>query len=221
MHDHDHRHPMPQTAPLLQADNLSFCHPAQPGTMLFDSFYLHLQAGVSWLSGDEGSGKTTLLQLLAGALPATGQLGQLRVRGVSLAENRLAYRQQVAWFAPRDTAFDDQTARQIFARLPARHPACDLDVLQSHIEGLSLSPHLDKALYMMSTGTRRKVLLAAALAANSAVTLLDQPFMALDRPSIDYLLGLLAEAAGHQSRAWVVADYEAPGNVALAGVIRL
>ena len=215
---------MPQntrTAPLLQADQLSFSHPAQPGAMLFDGFCLDLQAGVSWLSGDEGSGKTTLLQLLAGALPATGPLGQLRVRGVSLAENRLAYRQQVAWFAPRDTALDDQTARQVFARLPALHPDCDLSALASHIEGLSLSPHLDKALYMMSTGTRRKVLLAATLAANSAVTLLDQPFMALDRPSIDYLLDLLARAAGQAERAWLVADYEAPGQVALAGVIRL
>ena len=155
---------MPQntrTAPLLQADQLSFSHPAQPGAMLFDGFCLDLQAGVSWLSGDEGSGKTTLLQLLAGALPATGPRGQLRVRGISLAENRLAYRQQVAWFAPRDTALDDQTARQVFARLPALHPDCDLRALASHIEGLSLSPHLDKALYMMSTGTRRKVLLAA------------------------------------------------------------
>ena len=74
---------------------------------------------------------------------------------------------------------------------------------------------------MMSTGTRRKVLLATALAANSAVTLLDQPFMALDRPSIDYLLELLAKAAQETDRAWLVADYEAPGQIALAGVIRL
>ncbi len=212
---------MSRTAPVLQADKLSFSHPAQPGAMLFDGFCLDLQAGVSWLSGDEGSGKTTLLQLLAGALPATGPLGQLRVLGVSLADNRRAYRQQVAWFAPRDTALDGQTARQVFARLPALHPDCDPGALAAHIEGLSLGPHLDKALYMMSTGTRRKVLLAAALAAHGAVTLLDQPFMALDRPSIDYLLALLASAAQETDRAWLVADYEAPLDVVLAGVIRL
>lgn len=214
-------HPMIQNAPLLQAEQISFRHPAPPGALLFDGFCLDLQAGVSWLTGDEGSGKTTLLQLLAGALPATGPLAQLRVRGINLADKRLAYRQQVAWFAPRDTALDDQTARQLFARLPALHPACNLSALAAHIEGLSLSPHLDKSLHMMSTGTRRKVLLAAALAAQSAVTLLDQPFMALDRPSVDYLLALLAGAAQATDRAWLVADYEAPPNVALAGVIRL
>ncbi|MGH8647413.1 MAG: hypothetical protein ACREX4_24325 [Gammaproteobacteria bacterium] len=73
----------------------------------------------------------------------------------------------------------------------------------------------------MSIATRRKVLLAAALASQASVTLLDQPFMALDRPSIDYLLDMLAEAARHPARAWVVADYVAPMNVALAGVIEL
>ena len=94
-------------------------------------------------------------------------------------------------------------------------------MLQAHIGGLSLTPHLDKTLTMMSTGTRRKVLLAAVLAAQAPVTLLDQPFKALDRPSIDYLLEVLAEAARHPSRAWVVADYEAPLGVDLAGVIKL
>ena len=102
-----------------------------------------------------------------------------------------------------------------------RQPGFSLELLQAHIAGLSLAPHLHKALFMMSTGTRRKVLMAASLAAQAPVTLLDQPFMALDRPSIAYLLEVLAEAARQPGRAWVVADYEAPLGVALAGVIEL
>ena len=212
-------HTLRPAAPLLQADKLRFNHPGQAGKLLFADFCLDLPAGVSWLSGDEGSGKTTLLQLLAGELPADG--GKLRVRGISLADKPLAYRQQLVWFNPRNTARGQQTARQVFAELPALHPACDLKALALHIEGLSLAPHLDKTLFMMSTGTRRKVLLAAALAAKGAVILLDQPFMALDRPSINYLLELLASAAQETDRAWLVADYEAPEQVALAAVIRL
>ena len=212
-------HAMRQAAPLLRADQLSFRHPGQAGELLFDDFCLDLPAGVSWLTGDEGSGKTPLLQLVAGELPAAG--GQLRVQSISLSDQPLAYRQKVVWFNPRDTALDQQTARQVLARLPAMHPSCALKALALHIEGLSLGPHLGKALYMMSTGTRRKVLLAAALAAGGTVTLLDQPFMALDRPSIDYLLDLLATAARSRDRAWLVADYEAPNGVALASIIRL
>ena len=205
--------------PLLQAGKLSFRYPGKFGAPLFDGFCLDLPAGVSWLTGDEGSGKTTLLQLLAGELTAAN--GQLRILGTRLADQRQTYQQQVVWFNPRDTALDPQTARQVFVELAARHPAFEPEALAQHIEGLSLTPHLDKALYMMSTGTRRKVLLAAALAAEGAVTLLDQPFMALDRPSIDYLLDLLTQAAQRPNRAWLVADYQAPGDVELASVIRL
>lgn len=212
---------MQTSAPILQVEGLSFSHPQQPAPALFDKLTLALWPGVTLVRGDEGTGKTTLLQLLAGALPATATRGNLRINGISLAQDRHAYQRQVAWLDPRDTALDDQTARQVFAGASGKYPASDPDALRAHVEGLSLEPHLDKALYMMSTGTRRKVFLAAALAAQTPLTLLDQPFMALDRPSIDYLLAVLAEAARHPGRAWAVADYEAPENVTLAGVIEL
>ena len=199
---------------ILQAEQLCFSYSPAPARPVFSALSLALAPGVTFIGGDEGSGKTTLLQVLAGVLPASGQL---RIQGVSLAENPLAYRRQVAWLDPRDTALDGQTARQIFAALPG----CDPGVLRPHIDGLALGAHLDKTLTMMSTGTRRKVLLAAALAARAPVTLLDQPFKALDRPSIDYLLTVLTEATRHLERACVVADYEAPPGIALAGMIEL
>ena len=204
--------------PLLQADRLSFGHAAQPAPLLFEQLSIALLPGVTWLCGDEGSGKTTLLQLLAGTRPLSGQL---HIKGISLAENPAAYQQQVAWLDPRDTALDQQTARQIFAARAQCHPGFDLEALQAHMDGLLFAPHLDKTLTMMSSGTRRKVFIAAALASQVTLTLLDQPFMALDRPSIAYLLGVLADAPQQPSRAWVVADYEAPPGVALAGVIEL
>jgi ABC-type multidrug transport system ATPase subunit len=203
----------------LQANGLSFGFPDAPNKPLFTQLSFEVPPGVTLLCGDEGSGKTTLLQLLAGALLPTA--GQLQIQGVRLTENRLAYQRQVAWLDPRDSALNDQTAEQIFSSAAQRHSGFSLALLQAHIAGLSLTPHLHKALTMMSTGTRRKVLLAAALAARAPLTLLDQPFMALDRPSIDYLLALLAEAARQQDRGWVVADYAAPVGVALAKVIEL
>ena len=200
--------------PILQAEQLSFSYFPPPAAPLFCALSLALLPGVTFIGGDEGTGKTTLLQLLAGVLPAGGRLN---IQGVSLAQDPSAYRQRVAWLDPRNTALDEQTARQLFAALPD----CDPGVLQAHIDGLSLAPHLDKTLTMMSTGTRRKVLLAAVLAARAPVTLLDQPFKALDRPSIDYLLDVLTEASRHPGRACVVADYEAPPGIVLARAIEL
>ena len=58
-------------------------------------------------------------------------------------------------------------------------------------------------------------------AAGTPLTLIDQPFAALDTPSMRFLTELLQEASEHPSRAWVLADYEAPVALDLASVITL
>ena len=212
---------MPPQTTVLKVDGLVFGHSPPPAPPLFDRLSFVLPAGVTWLSGGEGSGKTTLLQLLAGTLPASAVQGRLDLQGASLAQDPAAYCRQVAWLDPRDGARDQQTARAIFAAMAPRHAGWNPDALQAHIAGLGLVPHLDKALFMMSSGTRRKVLIAATLAAMAPLTLLDQPFMALDRPSISYLIDVLANAGCQPGRAWVVGDYEAPPGVSLANTVEL
>ena len=207
--------------PVLKAEKIVFGPAGSSGPPLFNQLSVVLLPGVTWISGDEGSGKTSLLHLLSGAFEPDAVQGQLCIHSISFAQNPEAYRQLVAWQDPRDTARDQQTARQIFAKLPQFHAGFRPDALQLHIAGLSLAPHLDKALYMMSSGTRRKVLMAAAMASMAPVTMLDQPFMALDRPSVAYLLQVLATVAQQSVGAWVVADYEAPPGIALAGTVEL
>ena len=139
---------MPPAIAILQADDLSFRHATPRSPLLFDRLSIAVRPGVTWVCGDEGTGKSTLLRLLASALPASGNL---YLNGVSLAHDPAGYQRQVAWMDPRDTALDRQTARQIFADLPHQHPDCDRQALQTHLGGLSLAPHLDKTLQMMST----------------------------------------------------------------------
>jgi energy-coupling factor transporter ATP-binding protein EcfA2 len=74
---------------------------------------------------------------------------------------------------------------------------------------------------MLSTGSRRKVWLAAAFACGAPLTLLDEPFAALDQPSIRFVLSLLQAATTDPLRAWVLADYQAPPGLALACVLEL
>jgi ABC-type multidrug transport system ATPase subunit len=169
--------------------------------------------------GGDGSGKTTLLRLLAGELPA--QDGRLTVHGVELRNQPNAYRQQVYWVDPRSEAFDQISPKNFFQSVQSLFPNFDDQALDDLIEGLALAPHLDKPLYMLSTGSKRKVWLAAAFACGAALTLLDEPFAALDKGSIRFVMALLEEAAAHPARAWVLADYEAPGDLALAAIIDL
>ena len=208
---------MPRPGAVLQVEGLGFAHAKQ--SALFADWSLVITPGVTWLGGDESTGKTTLLRLLAGELSA--QHGSLWVNGVALAEQSAAYRSQVAWVDPRTQAFDALNPHAVWERLRSQHPNWNAALLAELIDGLGLESHLGKSLTMLSTGTKRKVFLAGTLASGAAVTLLDEPFAALDKASIDLLLELLQEAARHPSRAWVVADYVAPRDVVLAGVVGL
>jgi ABC-type nitrate/sulfonate/bicarbonate transport system ATPase subunit len=80
---------------------------------------------------------------------------------------------------------------------------------------------MGKQLFMLSTGSKRKVWLTAAFASGAAVLLLDEPFAALDAPSIAFVKEQLQGISAHAGRAAVIADYAAPSGVPLAGVIDL
>ena len=164
--------------------------------------------GVSWVCGDEGKGKTTLLRLLAGDVqPTTGQV--------------VTPEGGVFWTDLQSATYDTATVQACWDLLRVHHPRWNQDLLQDLTEELDMTQHLHKRLNMLSAGSRRKVMVVAALASGAAVTLLDQPFAALDWGSIRTIQEFLHEAAEHPRRAWIVADYTAPSDMPLASVLNL
>lgn len=196
-------------APLLQVQDLHFAHPGAPSPV-FHGLSADLPAGVGLVCGDESAGKSTLLRLLAGALAPSG--GRLLLAGERLRP------QDVAWFDPLDPGRDEQVAGDILAHLTPGVAPAELSAL---VQGLSLEPHLPKPLYQLSTGSRRKVFLAAALARQARLTLLDQPFMALDRPSITFLLERFKAWGSQPERLLLLADYLPPEDLPLSGTLDL
>jgi ABC-type multidrug transport system ATPase subunit len=182
---------------VLQAHGLGFGFPKQPA--LFADWSIGIPPGLTWVGGDESTGKTTLLRLLAGEIPA--QSGTLLVNGISIADQAATYRSRVFWVDPRTHAFDALTPQTYWDGLQGQYPAFARELLADLTARFALEPHLEKSLYMLSTGSRRKIFLAAAFASGAALTLLDEPFAALDRASINVVLELLQEAASHRKRA--------------------
>ncbi|MGS0741237.1 ABC transporter ATP-binding protein [Glaciimonas sp. GG7] len=204
------------TPTLLQVDALYFSHPQR---ILFNNWSASIPPGVTFIGGGDGSGKTTLLRLLAGELSAAQ--GQLQIGDVRLDDDPIAYRQQIFWTDPRSEVLDQISVVDYFKSLHLRYPQWDDKVLAELINGLALGPHLDKFIYMLSTGSKRKVWMAAAFASGAKVTLLDEPFAALDHASIRFVTQRLADAAQDRARALIMADYVAPTNVSCIMTIDL
>ncbi len=85
-----------------------------------------------------------------------------------------------------------------------RHAVLDEAAWQRHLDGFALRPHLAKTMAQLSTGSRRKVALAATLATRCPLTLLDEPGAGLDGESLRHLRRALAEANGDPARAVLV-----------------
>ncbi len=201
---------------LLQVDGLRFSYPE---CAVLNGLSLAWPAGLALVRGDESSGKTTLLRLLAGEL--TAQAGRITLQGVGRSDASKAYAHNVFWADPRAGDLDKLTAQGWLDSLPARYPLWDVAALAAHTEGFALHEHLHKPFYALSTGSKRKVLMAGALASGAPLTLIDEPVGGLDKPSIRYLAQALASQAARPDRLVVVAHYEALADVPWGTVVDL
>ena len=201
---------------ILQATDLTFNYPERE---LFNQLSLAIPAGVTIIRGGDGRGKTSLIRLLAGEQKAHS--GQLAINGIRLDQQADQYKQQVHYVDPRTEAFDQMTVPEYFASVRARFPGFDDAALPALIEGLSLTPHVEKKLFMLSTGSKRKVYLAGAFAAGAVVNLLDDPFAGLDKGSIDFVGEVLADFAEPGGQVWIASFYETPSEFSPTGMVDL
>ena len=198
--------PQSSTQPVLRLEGVSLGY--GDFTVLREISLEVLPGQVVAMMGGSGSGKTTLLRLIAGvALPTTGT--------VTVPDGG------VFWVDLQSPTHDQTTVQECWDALRPSYPNWN-SVLQDDLaQALDMHTHRHKRLNMLSTGSRRKVMVIAALASGATVTLLDQPFGGLDMPSMQVIKDFLREAAEHPRRAWLVADYEAPRDVPLASVLTL
>ena len=201
---------------VLKISKLSLAH---PDCVVLNDFSAQPANGLVLIRGGGGRGKTSLMCMLAGELAADA--GHLQLGGAWLHDQPEAYRQQLFWADTRSAAHDALTCRDYLATVQRLYPAFDEAQLNRAIKGLSLAPHLDKNIFMLSTGSKRKLYLAAAFSCGAALTLLDTPFAALDKVSIRFALDMLAEVAQDRDRLWVLADYAQPDGMMLPLLIDL
>jgi len=145
--------------------------------------------------GPNGAGKTTLLRALAGLLqPASGVV---EIHGhPPLGHVCIAYvpqRIEVDWRYPV-TVHDVVSMGRVGRIGPLRRPgATDRRIVQDAIAAVNLEHLTHRTIDALSGGERQRMFLARALAQESNVILMDEPFAGLDLQSRDDLLSVLSE----------------------------
>lgn len=128
------------------------------------------------LLGPNGAGKTTLLRLLLGYLRPTS--GTARIDGLDCLRDSVAVRRRVAYLPGEVRLFRQMRgyeALRFFAEVREGG-----DVARSHKLAERLDLDLTRQVAYMSTGMRQKLALAAALAADTPLVILDEPTANLD-----------------------------------------
>jgi heme ABC exporter ATP-binding subunit CcmA len=166
------------------------------------------------LQGPNGAGKTSLLRACAGLLSVVD--GEAAVLGHDLRRDRRSVRRDVGLLGHATSLYDDLTVADNvrFAVRAARRPVGDVGPALSR---LGLDGRLrDVPVIKLSAGQRRRTALAALVARNARLWLLDEPHAGLDAEHRD-LLDLLVREHAAGGGTIVLASHEHDRATALAG----
>jgi heme exporter protein A len=173
------------------------------GRLLFRGLGLALAPGEAlWLQGPNGVGKSSVLRLVAGLLrPDAGQA--VAGTGMALADERAALDGE----APLGAALG------LWARIDGAPPERVADAMAA----MALTALSDIPAAYLSTGQRKRAVLARAIISGAPLWLLDEPGNGLDTASLALLCRAIAD---HRSAGGAVLfashfDLALPGQRAL------
>ena len=147
-----------------------------------DAVDLHVPVGsLTGVVGPNGAGKTTLLRILSGL--QRPDEGTATVLGRSVWPDPSVVRPLLGLLPDDLHLFERLSCRELLAYLGLLHrlPVPEVERRAADLlEVLGLGAHADELVADLSTGSRKKVGLAAALIHAPAVVLLDEPFESVD-----------------------------------------
>lgn len=187
---------------ILQLEHVHFSY---PGQVVFNNVCAHIPPGLTVIQGDESTGKTTLLNLITGKWTVSS--GVIRTPLLGLPDNAPLLKHH--YFLVGDDAEDweSRTPRAFFEHCQSKYGMVDSQVLEELVEAFGLREHVEKNMFMLSRGSKRKVWLVAAFAAGAPITLMDDPFIALDHQSVCLLKDLINETAEWKDKALIITQH--------------
>lgn len=178
---------------MLIIENLTKTYPN--GKRAVDDLSLHIKKGeIFGFIGPNGAGKTTTIKSLVGILEFDS--GEILIDGVSLKENPLLCKQNIAYIPDNPDLYDYLTGIgyiNFVADVYAVEKGLRDSLTEKYADLFDLKGDLAAPVSSYSHGMKQKLALIAALVHRPKLLVLDEPFVGLDPKSAHNLKGLMRE----------------------------
>ncbi len=153
-----------------------------------DGVNIHVEAGeIVGLLGPNGAGKTTSFYMIVGLVPVTEGRVFISGENVTRTPMHLRARRGLGYLPQEASVFRkltvEQNIRAIAETLPIGRKERN-DVVQRHLEELSLAHLAKQRAYTLSGGERRRLEISRALVTRPRFLLMDEPFSGVDPISV-------------------------------------
>jgi manganese/zinc/iron transport system ATP- binding protein len=182
------------STPVLELHDVSVSYHKKPVLYGVD---LELPEGsLAGLIGPNGAGKSTLIKAAMGLLPLHS--GWVKFFGGPFAKSRqrvgyVPQREEVDWDFPvsvMDVVLMGRYGRLGWLRRPSK---ADRAAAEEALEKVGMGPFRDRQISNLSGGQQQRVFLARALAQDSDLYLMDEPFVGVDAATEKAIVTLLQE----------------------------
>lgn len=199
---------MPSSPPPIEIHDLTVSYDKKPVLWNID---VEIPEGeIIGIIGPNGAGKSTLIKAIMGLLPADH--GWVKIYGQPLAKMRSAVgyvpqRESVDWDFPvtvRDVVLMGTYGKLGLFRRPGRK---ERELCDTCLEQLGLTAVADRQIANLSGGQRQRVFLARALAQESRIYFMDEPFVGVDAATEGAIIELLRQMRA-QGRTLLVVHHD-------------
>lgn len=185
---------MSEQAPPLEVHDLTVAYHKRP--VLYGIDLVAPPGALIGVVGPNGAGKSTLIKAIMGVVPVSGGWVKLFGKPFKQAVNRVGYvpqRESVDWDFPvsvLDVVMMGRYGRLGLFRRPGK---ADRAVARECLDKVKMLPFADRQIANLSGGQQQRVFLARALAQESDLYFMDEPFAGVDAATEAAIIELLTE----------------------------
>ncbi|WOO40923.1 metal ABC transporter ATP-binding protein [Rubellicoccus peritrichatus] len=196
---------MPNTSPPLEIHDLTVAYHKRP--VLYGIDLVAEEGKLIGVIGPNGAGKSTLIKAIMGIVPKSGGWVKIFGKPFKKAVNRVGYvpqRESVDWDFPVNVF--DVVLMGRYGRLGAfRRPSkADREVAMECLDRVKMLPFAKRQISNLSGGQQQRVFLARALAQESDLYFMDEPFAGVDAATEAAIIELLTELKQRGKTIFVV-----------------